>query len=268
MIISVEGMEASGKSTFMYTAPLPIVGFSLDMGHERAIYGMKFGEFFKGLKVEVVKYAPKQPEYVSYKGNDITIYELPPPIQLDPKRIVGYMELWDYFLRIYVDALQDSDVSTVVIDTMTLLTKNKRDAYLQELQAKNPGNPRKQLQQIEYGHPDGGIRSLYTFAKTAEKNLVAIHHLRDHYGPSLGADGQVTTAPDGTMEIDGLKDTPRFVDVRLLNEKKNGQISSTFVKCGYNLGLEGTTVNNLSWDMLVNMIEMTWSGRPFDRRAK
>lgn len=268
MIISVEGQEATGKSTLLYTAPLPIVCFSLDMGHERSLYGAKFGEFFKGLKIEFVKYPKGTTE--SYKGNDITVFELPPPIQLDPMRVVGYMEQWEYFVNLFAELIQDDEVATVGIDTMTILTKNKRDAYLQELQKKaQPGQtPRKQLQQIEYGHPDGQIRNLYTSASSMGKNLIAVHHLRDHYAPMLNADGQMTTGPDGTLEIDGIKDTPRFVDIRLTNEKKGGVISSKFTKCGYNLELEGTTIPNLNWDSLVNILEMNWNGRPFPRRKK
>src|SRR5260221_3751757 len=133
MIISIEGAEATGKSTFAYTAPLPIVGFSLDLGSERAIYGTQWDKYFNGLKIETHTYMPEQ-KPAPYSGNDITIYEMPSPMQMDPNRLIGYMEQWSYFIHIFAEALQDREVGTIVIDTATLLRKNKCDAYLQEMQ--------------------------------------------------------------------------------------------------------------------------------------
>lgn len=263
MIISLEGQEATGKSTFAYTAPLPIVAFSLDLGHERAIYGTQFMEHFAGLKIEVNPYS-KVPK--SYKSNDITIYELPSPVQVDDKRLVGYMEQWEYFINIFADAMQDPNVSTVVVDTMTLLRKNKCDAYLQELQV--GGKVRKQLLQIEYGQPDGAIRALYTHAKSFGKNLVAVHHLRDHYASGVNRDGQIESMPDGTQEIDGVKDTLRYVDVSLRMTKTSGRLTSLIGKCGPNLAYEGNPVPDATWDRLVNMLETGWHGKPFPRRKE
>ncbi|KKK87943.1 hypothetical protein LCGC14_2748140, partial [marine sediment metagenome] len=47
MLLSIEGDEATGKTTLAYSAPLPIVGFAYDMGIERAIKGGKYEELFK-----------------------------------------------------------------------------------------------------------------------------------------------------------------------------------------------------------------------------
>ncbi|KKL24352.1 hypothetical protein LCGC14_2416150, partial [marine sediment metagenome] len=58
MLLSIEGDEATGKTTLAYSAPLPIVGFAYDMGIERAIKGGKYEELFKGLDIEIVPYTP------------------------------------------------------------------------------------------------------------------------------------------------------------------------------------------------------------------
>lgn len=263
MIVSVEGHEKTGKTTFAYTAPLPIVSFSLDMGHERALYGAMYPKFFEGLDIQVVPYV-KGAKMVPATA-DITVYELPSPMQLDVDKMLGYIEQWDYFLDRYVDAMMDKRTGTVVVDTMTLMRKNKINAYLQELQGQ--GKARKQLQQIEYGHPDGAIRDLYVFAKSAGKNLVATHHLRDHYSPGL-RDGQVTTVADGTFEIDGVKDTAKFVDVGIRMGKDKGKLMATIDVCGPNLAFEGTSHPNLTWDKLVDVIELGWHGTPFMRRTE
>ena len=157
-------------------------------------------------------------------------------------------------------------MATFVVDTMTLLRKNKCDAYLQELQT--AGKPRKQLMQTEYGHPDGAIRSLYTFATSYEKNLVATHHLRDHYAPQLNKDGQVEQMPDGTKEVDGVKDTARYADIVLRNEKRAGNLVSKMTKCGPNIGLENMAIPGATWDSVMQLItDAGWNGKPFPRRT-
>lgn len=261
MIVSVEGQEATGKSTFAYTAPLPIVSFSFDMGAERALYGTQYDKHFKGLKIKTVLY----PEKAEYAGNDITVYEIPAPIQMDVNRLTGYMEQWSYFLEIFAKAIQDPAVGTVVVDTMTLLRKNKCDAYLQEIQEKKP---RKQLLQIEYGHPDGAVRNLFTFAQSLKKNLIVVHHLRAIYVPIVKPDGTTDTAPNGEYEHDGVKDSNRYIDVGIRNTKNKGTLTSEMFKCGPNLSLEGLKLPNMTWNMLVEMLSADWHGKPFDRREE
>lgn len=266
VILSIEGNEATGKTALALTAPLPIVMFSLDMGSERALYGALYEKYFDGLKIQTHRYQPLKPgeKPPAYEGNDITVYQLPAPIQLDNMRLVGYMEQWDYFMQVYAKAIQDPNVATVVVDTMTLLRKNKCDAYLQELQ--QGGRARKQLTQIEYGHPDGAIRSLYTFAQSLGRNFIGIHHLRPHY-VTIMRNGQEESVPDGTDEIDGVRDTQRYVDVGLRNVKdKDGKLKSRFIKCGPNLSYEGMEIPNMTWDRLVSMLETGWHGPKYQRR--
>lgn len=274
MILNIEGEESTAKTTLALTGPLPIVCLSYDMGHKRAIWGSKFGEYFKDLKIEVVKYQPKT-KPPSYEGNDITVYAIPTPMQLDPEEIVGFEAIWDYTLDIFGRAMMDSREVTMVIDTMTLLTKHKRDAYLEEAnrKAKQDKKPlRKQLTQIEYGRPDGETRSLFQMAAAYEKNLIVIHHLRDHYGPVLKDDGTIGQGPDGTKEHEGVRDVPRYFDVSLRNENVKGKgIVSTFVKCGYNLNLQGMSIQEATWDKVIDFIENSppgWNGPRFDRRNK
>jgi len=277
LIINVEGQEGTGKSSFAYTAPLPIVAFSLDMGHMRAIYGKLYPEFFDGLKVVVNPYkkpevrwsngqATAKVEYEPYTGNDVTIYELPTPMQLDPNKVEGFMAQWAYMLTIYAAAMQDANVSTVIVDTMTLAYKNKCDAYLEELNVKGNGT-RKQLLQIEYGHPNEGIRTLYQLATATGKNLVAVHHLRDHYVSRMNTKGEIESVHDGTLETDGMRDTGRYVDITLRIEKtKDHKLVSKMSKCGPNLAMEGVPIFDATWDSVMSMVEMGWYGPKFPRR--
>lgn len=55
MLLSVEGLNATEKSTLALTAPLPIVFFAFDLGHSRAWHGF-YHDYFESLNIKVVKY--------------------------------------------------------------------------------------------------------------------------------------------------------------------------------------------------------------------
>ena len=262
MIISLEGEEATGKSTFAYTAPLPIIGFGFDLGEERAIFGAKYDDYFKDLDVEIVKYVPKSigREVYGKVTGDIVIYELPQPIQLETEQILGCLELWNYFIQLYEKALMDTTVSTIVIDTMTLARRLKADAYLQELQSKGSGG-RKQLLQIEWGHANDSIRNLYTIAAGMSKNLVAVHHLTDERKDSPGPNGTVESIMTGNKILEGLSQTYRYVDIAVRMLKVKGKLEGELIKVGYNLSLESQRLPDPSWDLISNMVEMSLKGR-------
>lgn len=268
MILSLDGLEAVGKSTFAHTAPLPIVSFSFDLGFDRALYGTQFDRYFAELKIVKHKYVQGEQPPKREPDADITTYQLIPRLQLDPSRLAGYMELWAYFNTAFVEACMDEQVSTIVIDTLTLLTKYKQDAYLQELQQKTPqGQPaRQQLQQIEYSRPNSDIRTVINTANGMGKNLVITNHLRDEYKQGVKPDGSVGSMPTGNMEHDGVKDIMRLVDVQIRQEKAGGKLESKLIKCGPNLSYEGMKVGNLDWDGLVDMLSAGWHGAPYQRR--
>ena len=262
MIISLEGEEATGKSTFAYTAPLPIIGFGFDLGEERAIFGAKYDDYFKDLDVEIVKYEPKSVgrEVYGKVTGDIVIYELPEPVQLETTHISGCIELWSYFIQLFEKAIMDEKVKSTVVDTMTLARRVKSDAYLQELQQKE-GSNRKQLLQLEYGHANDSIRNLYTLAAGMGKNLVAIHHLTDEYKPAPGPNGTIISSPTGVRLLEGLSQTYRYVDVAIRMHKLKGKLEGELIKVGYNLSLEGQRFPDPSWDLISNVVEMSLSGR-------
>lgn len=264
MLLSIQGAESTGKTTLAYSAPLPIMGFSFDLGSERALYGSKYDELFKGLDIQIISYQSEEPA----RGADITIYEMPQPIQLNQEALTGFMEQWAYFIKLFSTAATNPAIKTIVIDTMTLARRIKADAYLQELQEGAKGRPRKQLLQIEYGHANDAIRNLYTLLGGIKKNLVAIHHETDERKDMVDKDGAVVSMITGNKILEGLTQTHRYVDIALLTEKEKGNIKSTFLKCGYSLGLEGTPIQNPTWDKIVDMVDMALDGRiKLERRA-
>lgn len=272
MLLSIEGEEACGKTTLAYSAPLPIVGFAFDMGIERAIKGGKYEELFAGLNINIIPYNKEEThlEDKPWKDFDITIFELPNPIQLDSMRLIGNTKLWLYSINLMAAAFSDPRVSTIVVDTMTVARRTKASSHLEELQraaydangniivvpGKGPMRPREQLIQIEYGKVNDAIRDIYTTGAGTKKNLVATHHLADERKEGLDKDGKVVQQLTGKKVLEGLGQTHRFVDIALLTTKENKAIKGTLLKCGYNLAQEGTVLANPTWDSLAELVSM------------
>lgn len=267
MLISLEGMNATGKTTLAYSGPLPIVGFAFDMGWERAIYGTKHKELFAGLNIEVIEFDPDKLEPDPITA-DITIYELPQPIQLDGMKLHGYTMLWTYFIVRLGVVLGNRAIRTIVLDTATTMRRVKADAHLEALQGTPEGKNRIQLIQIEYGKVNDPIRNIYTSTKSTRQNLVAVHHLTDERKDQMNAKGEMVQVLTGRKILEGLGNTSDFMDCSLLMEKdgKGGTVA-TWLKCGYNLAYEKQKVSNPTWDMLVELLVMATGGSlKLDRR--
>lgn len=287
MILSVEGEAGSGKTTLAYTAPRKVVGFSFDLGTHRALNGLKYDDFFADSNVSIVdyessnfhpvvdtaKFTAAAKEKIDWADHDITVYELPEPVQFT-NRVLGCRQLFSYFLVLFGNAVQDDAVRTIVIDTATLARRVAGSAYLQELQEKaigqgaEDGALRKQLLQIEYGHPNGMIRNIYSLMKTVKKNLIMIHHLGDEYVDVVDDKGQKVSMRSGKRIYEGVKESDRIWDVGLrasevATKPKNGgdYFEFEYVKCGFNPSLKGTRMAGNEWNTMVSQIDGSLGGR-------
>jgi hypothetical protein len=262
------------------------------MGIERAIKGGKYEELFKDLDIRVLPYK-KGVTYLendtpSWEGPDITIFELPSPIQLDSMRLRGNTDLWLYSINLMAAAFSDPAISTIVVDTMTIARRCKASSHLEVLQNTayladgSPApdgkggfrTPREQLIQIEYGKINDAIRDIYTTGagvKQADgrpKNLVATHHLTDERAPGpTDEQGRETQVLTGKKILEGLAQTHRFVDIAIRLTKESQKIKGELRKCGYNLAMEGTILANPTWDSIANLVAMGTGDRiEVDRR--
>lgn len=267
MILSIEGEEKTGKTTTAYTAPLRIVGFQFDLGAERALLGGMFDKYFKGLEIAFVPLYSWKPGD-GFKA-DITIFELPVPVQVDSTQVRGVREVWDYFLSIVGEAIRDPLVRSLVVDTMTLARRVKADAYLQALQEKEKTSGRTKLLQIEYGAPNSAIRDLFNSSNSVRKNLIAVHHLTNEYAQVHNKQGEIESQATGRRILEGLDQTYRYVDVALRLENKKGTVTAKLITCGYKLDLAGIDLTNPTWDGLVDLIQATVGDRiQFERRQE
>ncbi len=283
MLLSIEGDEATGKTTLAYSAETPIVGFAFDMGIERAIKGGKYDELFAGLSIKIIPYDRQlfkgEPPIAStfWEDQDITIFELPSPIQLDSMRLQGNTDLWLYSINLMAAAFSDPAIATIVVDTMTIARRAKASSHLEVLQNSayladgSPApdgkggflKPREQLIQIEYGKVNDAIRDIYTTgagvkqADGSPKNLIATHHLTDERAPGpRDEQGRETQVLTGKKILEGLAQTHRFVDIAMRMSKENKQIEGELRKCGYSLAMEGLTLANPTWDSIANAVSM------------
>ena len=275
-MLSIEGDTSTAKTTFALTAPLPIVCFAFDIGTNYAIQGLKFNEYFKGLNIQTVKYDRLEKEHNNtdakinqalWHANDITIYELPTPIQLDSNLVSGYIALWQYFISLLGLAASDSVVNTIVLDTATIARTVAVNKYLEELNQRATDRGRKQLLQIEYGVPNGAIENIYSTMAVVGKVFIATHHMRDEY-KDQNVGGKIESVTTGKLELDGWAKTHRFVDVAIETTKEGGKFRAKYLKCRLNPLLEGNyVIGEPTWNNLVEHIELTLEGRvEFPRR--
>jgi hypothetical protein len=203
-IWGIWGEDKSGKTTLALTFPKPMAYMEMDI---------------KGSDLAKVRFAK---DFAN--GNIITEYNgkklgYPIPMQTltvrpQVRRVIGMKELWDEFLTDYVNLLVDGNISTITIDTGTLLWEIVTTGYLQEKQETqfdSKGNLlpneklRSSLQKEEYREPNLRMRGLLYQAAVHDKNLVITHHARDEYRPMLNSmTGKIEGQPTGKRERAGF----------------------------------------------------------------
>lgn len=278
MLLSIEGEEKTGKTTFAYSSPLPIVGFNFDIGEKRALYGTMHDKLFKDLDIEIIPYPKDIKEQQQYSdkwtGHDITIFRLPPPVQIDSNNPTGFVNLWNWFIGHLGLAISDDSIGSYVLDTATIARRVKSDAHLENLNIialADKKQPRKQLLQIEYGPINDAIRNIYSMAASLDKNFIAVHHLTDEYKPQM-VQGEMVTIPSGNKILEGLNGTHRFFDVAIRQNIDNkNKITSKILICGYNTDLQGMNLpaGMENWDGLVDLVSGSVGNRlQFDKRTR
>jgi len=261
------------KTSTALTAPIPSVLFAFDQGYERAIYGLK-AEYWRGLKIEVIEYdkAETKVDKDLWRGNDITIFKLPQPIQTGGLEVQGMRELWNYFNSRIAMAVQDTEyLKSSIVDTMTIARRVRAEAHLQNLQmaAKQQGQAvRARLIEIEYGPINDSIRDIYSNYEGVGMNLIVTHHLQDEREDIPVTDnlGRVTiqNRRTGRLLLEGYSKTYQAVDfalrMELVQDKGVSHSKATFQKSGYNPNLQGTNLVDVTWNSLMGWVEISLGG--------
>jgi len=208
VICVIWGREGTGKTSMALTFPRPLVHFDLDVGgYERAVWrlnadGLRSKSYLIPVQAEKLTGAQKQGPKVRF-----------------PKRVVGYREVWQELVTDFVEACQDKDVATLVIDSATQLWTICHTSMLQEkqeIQLSNgikPEDPqfRERLQPVEF--PNERMRTLIYTARSYKKNLVLTHYPRNVYKERFDSKGNLVSYKSDDIELDGFKDTVKLVDI-------------------------------------------------------
>jgi hypothetical protein len=171
--------------------------------------------------------------------DNISPWSIPAPLAEELKErlsftrggiLVGQKERYERISGALVDALNDTSVGVIGIDTGKTYWEANHQAYLQGLQEdslkiKPNDPPRKNLQPIEYATPNGRQKAMFDICKQVDKDLIIVHHERPTYVMDLATQREV---PSGKYELDGFSHTLDSVDwafrTEIVTEKdKNGK---------------------------------------------
>lgn len=144
LILSLEGQEKMGKTTFALSAPGPIALFDLDIGLE-------------GVLDKVI--GKKEIYVASFDYRDATNQQ-------------EWLDQWEALKKAYYSALKDKEIRTLVIDTASELWELVRLARFGKLA---------QVQPHHYGPVNTEFRDFLRKAYDVNKNLILLHKRKAEY---------------------------------------------------------------------------------------
>lgn len=250
IIFGIWGEDKTAKTTLALTFPKPLVHMEFDVGgFERAKYRFK-KDIASGDITTKIYAIPFQ--YGNFDPNKLTIRP--------SNKIVGMKELFYKWLADYMSHLQNDKVSTIVIDTATLLWEIVCTGYLQEKQElRSPTDkPRVSLLPIEYREPNIRMRGIVYQAKAHGKHLVLTHHSRDQYGV-MPVRGEMVEQKTGKRERSGwtpLGDGADIIVHTYTKKDTKGILPYCTVELAEVLSLVGMEFKEPSYDKIAKTIAM------------
>jgi hypothetical protein len=205
-LISVEGKERTGKTTFGLSVPGPLVYLPLDPGME--------GVIDKVLETKEILLPTKENgEIEKFNYREAT----------SPK---DYERLWDKFKTTYEVGLASREIKSLVIDTGTEAWELLRLARFGKLT---------QVMPHHYGPVNAEFRDLIKRVYETDKNLVIIHKVKKEY---------VNDKTTGEFERAGFNDIGYLVQINLVMwwDLENG-FGMTVRDCRQNMEIAGNKYN-------------------------
>ena len=237
MVLSIWGVEGSGKSSVGLSFPKPLYHLDLDLGgFDRAIWKLEEDAEKSGNLLRVKKCKPKEDvSQLDWDEWDIVSKPYLAPIQMEkllgiqqkpgvsvrfPRQVTGIKEIWQEIVVDIVAVGQVPIVKTIMPDSATQLwwlcftglLQEKQEIQLAQKVSPNDDKFRERLQPIEY--PNDRMRSLIYTLRSFGKNLVMTHYPKDIYANKV-TDRGVESYATGEVEPDGFKHTVTLDDVVL-----------------------------------------------------
>ncbi len=237
MIVSIWGIEGSGKSTIGLTFPSPLFHLDLDVGgFDRAIWRVEDEAKKSGTPLRIRRCEPKEDiSKIDWNNWDIVSKPYLVPVQLEklmgaqkvgasvrfPRKVLGYKELWQELVIDWMTVCQVPAVKTIMADSATQQWTICHTSLLQEKQEIQVSSGlkdtdpkfREQLLPIEY--PNDRMREMIYTVKSFGKNLVMTHYPKAIYKSKV-TDRGVESYDSGEVEPDGFKHTVKLDDIVLL----------------------------------------------------
>jgi len=237
MIISLWGIEGSGKSSVGLSFPKPLFHLDLDLGgFDRAIWRLEDEAKKSGKPLRIRKCdAEEDISKLKWADLDVVSKSYLAPIQLDkilgiqkqpgvtvrfPRQVTGVKELWQEIVTDIVTVGRVAGVKTIMLDSATQLWTICHSSLLQEkqeIQISQGIKPdhkdfREKLQPVEF--PNNRMRDLIYTVRSMGKNLVMTHYPKDIYANRLIGE-RLESYATGEVEPDGFKHTVTLDDIVL-----------------------------------------------------
>jgi hypothetical protein len=243
-VVSIVGEEGSCKSSMALTFPKPIYHFEIDIGgFSRAIWRIE-----KQFKVKRLN-QDDDIQGVNFADFDIISKPYPKPLDISklmgqlsegkktdknftvrfPKQVTGIKEIWQRIVTDFVIVCQQPAVSSIIMDTASLLYTYSHQGYLQECQERqilnwrsnsmtkntpfDENNFRERLQPMEYATPFDRMEQIMQTAKSFRKNLILVHFPTDEYTKMVNEKGETVDGKSGVKIADGYKGIPKAADL-------------------------------------------------------
>jgi len=207
------------------------------------------------------------------QGYDLITKSYLIPIRFPRQPVKGLLDLWTgQIIPDLLLCIQAPHIKSLLLDTGTIMWAIDKDAQLERAQqsAGQKGGTRVNLTEMEYSIPNQEMRALLSAARGYGKNLYMPHHVG----------GKYVTGPDGASQRigdtwDGWRHLGAIIDVIVQTKRHTeitpgpvGSLPTTTVTpailvetCGYTLRVEGQTLFNPTYDILLSNIV---AGRALD----
>jgi hypothetical protein len=244
--ISGHGETKTGKSSFAYFAPDPVVHFNLDRRVERVVDRFVSGEPKLGLTrpriIKQVLLRLPQPQMRHFTASK----DLRDKDETERKLAES---LWNKFVKNYKEALESSlkpgGVKSIAIDTLTELYDLRLLAEFGRLMG---------FRQRERGGANSDVVELLRMSEDYSANLITLHQVKDEYARTKKKDPQTGELVDdsektGRRIIKGYDKTPYITQAHLIfkyNDQKR-RFEVEVERCGLNAEMNRVTYTEDDW---------------------
>jgi hypothetical protein len=258
MIWMIYAPTKACKTSLGLTAPKPLVLLDTDLRSEGAL--PRFPNHIIVTDFKDPRFKPPYPE--------ITVKRYPqmPNWGKAPK---GQKALWTELTSDYQIVMENPDIRTIQLDTMTGAWKIDHEGYLEERQEVNPN--KQKLIEIEYTEPNKRMRTLINAARAYNKNLIVIYHETDEYvkkevvdkAGNVGIESVPTgkKVPDGfrRFEVAQISDVILYMTLVTVPDPKDKTRMITLpqarIECnGLCIAANGIEIIDPTWDKIMGVI--------------